>query len=187
MTSTSKVNVGECINTNRSVKGSDLLAWIAVDRSAKTQDQATISRNLYHKYVVDRDGNPKNKIQNDTYYYVNYNNRKNPSVYLAYIVRDKSRSPRTIPEALASVNMVDSKESYKGSIIQEWAYYHNGSPEREFYMEGNEIITKYFECVHPLRHNVFYFVNKTSKGIKVFRDIAKSPRADEESGVSHEC
>ena len=176
MTTYTKLTVGEKINTNQSVLGSDLLEWIELDSNSKTMEQALISRKLRYKYVVDRDGNLKNKIQPSVYYYVNYNNRQNPSIYLAYIVRDKSRSPRSIPPTISALNIVDSQESYKGSLIQEWSYYHNGSSEREFYMDGNEIITKYFECSHPLRREVYYFIQRTSKGIRIFRDTTKSPR-----------
>ena len=46
-------------------------------------------------------------------------------------------------------------------------------------MEGCEIVTHYLEGNHPLRPSVFYHVSKTSKGIKIFRDLEKSPRAYE--------
>ena len=173
----STLSVGERINTNQSILGSDLLNWIKTDKDSKTPDQQNISRRLYHKYVVDRDGNLKDKIKPNIYYYVNYNNRQNANLYMAYIVRDKSRSPRQIPNNVATLDIVESDESYKGNLIQAWSYFHNGSSENEFYMEGNEIISKYFECSHPLRPNVFYFVNRTAKGIKVLRDTVKSPRA----------
>lgn len=173
------INVAEKINTNQSVLGQALIDWIKSDKASKTEREQVISSKLYHKYIVDREGNPKNKIYPDVYYYVNYNNRFNPDIYLAYIVRDKSKSPRKIPESLANLDIISSPESFKGSLIQEWAYYQNGSSENEFYMEGNEIITKYFESTHPLRLSVYYFVNKTSKGIKIFRDVEKSPRPNE--------
>ena len=174
-----KVNVGEKVNTNQSVLGQVLIDWIKADKSSKTEQEQIISSKLYHKYIVDREGNPKNKIYPDVYYYVNYNNRFNPDIYLAYIVRDKSKSPRKIPDSLATLDIISSTESFKGSLIQECAYFQNGSSENEFYMEGNEIVTKYFESTHPLRLSVYYFVNKTSKGIKIFRDVEKSPRPNE--------
>lgn len=174
-----KVNVGEKVNTNQSVLGQVLIDWIKADKSSKTEQEQIISSKLYHKYIVDREGNPKNKIYPDVYYYVNYNNRFNPDIYLAYIVRDKSKSPRKIPDSLATLDIISSTESFKGSLIQEWAYFQNGSSENEFYMEGNEIVTKYFESTHPLRLSVYYFVNKTSKDIKIFRDVEKSPRPNE--------
>lgn len=174
-----KVNIGEKVNTNQSVLGQVLIDWIKADKSSKTEQEQIISSKLYHKYIVDREGNPKNKIFPDVYYYVNYNNRFNPDIYLAYIVRDKSKSPRKIPESLATLDIASSKESYKGSLIQEWAYFQNGSSENEFYMDGNEIVTRYFESTHPLRLNVYYFVSRTSKGIKIFRDVEKSPRPNE--------
>lgn len=170
------INLSEKLNTNQSILGQTLIDWIKSDKSTKTEQEQIISSKLYHKYIVDRDGNPKNKIYPDVYYYVNYNNRFNPDIYLAYIVRDKSKSPRKIPDSLAALDIVSSGESYKGSLIQEWAYYQNGSSENEFYMDGNEIITKYLESNHPLRLTVYYFVNRTSKGIKIFRDLDKSPR-----------
>lgn len=173
------MNIGEKINTNQSVLGKDLLDWIKQSKSEKTEEQQLISSKLYHKYVVDRDGNDKHKIYPNVYYYVNYNNKFNPEVYLAYIVRDKAKSPRSIPKSLASLDIVSSNESYKGSLIQEWAYYQNGSAENQFYMEGNEIVTHYLEGKHPLRHSVYYHVSKTSKGIKIFRDLEKSPRVYE--------
>lgn len=172
------MNISEKINTNQSVLGQDLIDWIKSDKTSKTEDEQVISSKLYHKYLVDRDGNPKNKIYPDVYYYVNYNDRFNPNVFLAYIVRDKSKSPRKIPENLQSLDIVASNDSFKGSLIQEWAYFQNGSSENQFYMEGNEIITKYFENTHPLRLNVYYFVSRTSKGIKIFRDTDKSPRPE---------
>lgn len=140
-----------------------------------------ISSKLYHKYVVDRQGNPKNKIYPNVYYYVNYNDKFNPGVFLAYIVRDKAKSPRKIPESLIQLDILSSVESYKGSLIQEWAYYQNGSSENQFYMEGCEIVTHYLEGAHPLKPHVYYHVSKTSKGIKIFRDLEKSPRPYEQS------
>lgn len=173
------MSISERINTNQSVLGKDLLDWIMSDKSEKTDDERAISSKLYHKYVIDRQGNAKNKIYPNVYYYVNYNNKFNPEVYLAYIVRDKTKSPRKIPESLATLNIVTSLESYKGSLIQEWAYFQNGSSENPFYMEGNEIVTRYLEGKHPLRRHVYYHVAQTSKGIKIFRDLEKSPRQQE--------
>lgn len=170
------MTVSNKINTNQSVLGKDLVDWIMQEKSTKTLEEQTISSKLYHKYIVGRDGNPKHKIYPDVYYYVNYNNRFNSDIYLAYIVRDKTKSPRKIPDSLASLDITSSRDSHKGSLIQSWAYYQNGSSEREFYMEGCEIVTKYFENSHPLRRDVYYFVSKTSKGIKIFRDVKKSPR-----------
>lgn len=170
------INVGEKVNTNQSVLGQVLINWIKLEKSAKTEQEQIISSKLYHKYMVDREGNPKTKIYPDVYYYVNYNNRFNPKIYLAYIVRDKSKSPRKIPDGLASLDLISSKDSFKGSLIQEWAYFQNGSAENEFFIEGNEIVTKYLENAYPLRMGVYYFVSRTNKGIKVFRDVAKSPR-----------
>lgn len=179
-------NVSKKINTNQSVLGSDLIEWIKSSKSSKTEEEQVISSKLYHKYLVDREGKPKNKIYPEVYYYVNYNNRFNPEIYLAYIVRDKTKSPRKIPETLAKLNILESQDSFKGSLIEEWAYYQNGSSENEFYMEGNEIVTKYFENAYPLRSSVYYFVQNTSKGIKVFRDTRKSPRPHELAEKSQE-
>ena len=111
---------------------------------------------------------------------MNYKNNFNKSIYLAYIVRDKVKSPRKIPETLARLNIMESLDSYKGSLIQEWAYFQNGSADREFYMEGCEIVTHYLEGTHPLRPNVYYHVTKTNKGIKIFRDLDRSPRYSEQ-------
>lgn len=174
------MNIGEKINTNQSVLGKDLLEWIKMGKAEKTEEEQVISSKLYHKYVVDRDGNEKKKIFPNVYYYVNYNNKFNESVFLAYIVRDKAKSPRSIPESLANLNITTGEESYKGSLIQEWAYFQNGSSENEFYIEGCDIITHYFEGNHPLRRNVYYRVVNTSKGIKIFRDLDKSPRPEEQ-------
>ena len=174
------MNVKEKINTNQSILGQELLDWIHLDKSEKTEEERIISSKLYHKYVIDRDGNPKNKIYPNVYYYVNYNNKFNPEVYLAYIVRDKTKSPRKIPESLINLDIISSLESYKGSLIQEWAYYQNGSSENPFYMEGNEIVTHYLESKRPLKKKVYYHVAQTSKGIKVFRDLEKSPRYHEQ-------
>lgn len=175
------MNVGEKINTSQSILGQVLIDWIKSDKTNKTEEQQIISSKLYHKYVVDREGNAKNKIYPNVYYYVNYNNKFNPEVYLAYIVRDKTKSPRKIPESLASLDIVTSLESYKGSLIQEWAYFQNGSSENQYYMEGCEIVTHYLEGSHPLRPQVYYHVSRTSKGIKIFRDLEKSPRPYEQS------
>ena len=173
------MNISDKINTNQSVLGKDLLDWIGSSRAEKTEEQQIISSKLYHKYVVDREGNKKNKIYPNVFYYVNYNNKFNHEVYLAYIVRDKAKSPRKIPASLASLDIMSSSDSYKGSLIQEWAYFQNGSSENQFYMEGCEIVTHYLESNHPLRPSVFYYVSKTSKGIKIFRDLEKSPRVYE--------
>ena len=175
------MNIGEKINTNQSILGKDLLDWIKAGKDTKTEEQQIISGKLYHKYVVDREGNPKNKIYPNVYYYVNYNNKFNPEVYLAYIVRDKAKSPRKIPPTLANLNIIESLESYKGSLIQEWSYYQNGSSENPYYMEGCEIVTHYLESNHPLKSSVYYHVTRTSKGIKIFRDLEKSPREYEQS------
>lgn len=174
------MNIGEKINTNQSVLGKDLLEWISADKSTKTKEQQLISTRLYNKYVEDREGNPKNKIYPNVYYYVNYNNNFNPSVYLAYIVRDKVKSPRKIPETLAHLNVIESLDSYKGGVIREWAYYQHGDSNREFFTEGCEIITHYLEGTHPLRPDVYYYVNQTNKGVKIFRDLEKSPRQYEQ-------
>lgn len=178
------MTVSERINTNQSILGEELLDWIKSDKSTKTEQEQLISSKLYHKYVVDRDGNEKQKIYPNVYYYLNYNNKFNPEVYLAYIVRDKVKSPRKIPEGLAKLDIIESNDSYKGSLIQEWAYFQNGSSNNDFYMEGCEIVTHYLEGAHPLRSNVYYHVNRTSKGIKIFRDTDKSPRPNEVEEVS---
>ena len=177
------MNVTEKINTNQSVLGKDLLEWIHKNKEDKTEEERVISSKLYHKYVVDQHGNPKNKIYPDVFYYVNYNNRVNPDIYLAYIVRDKIKSPRNIPESISSLNIIESTESYKGSLIQEWAYFQNGSSENPFYLEGCDIVTHYLEGrgTHSLKKYVYYFVVQTSRGIKVFRDTTKSPRAISEN------
>lgn len=172
-------NVGENINTNHSVLGQDLLDWIAADKSTKTVEEQEISDKLYHKYIIDRDGNPKTKIQPHVYYYVNHNNTFNEAIWLAYIVRDKIKSPRRVPESLAKLNIIDSGQSYSGNLIREWAYYHNGDSANEYYMEGCEIVTHYLEGSHPLRTNVYYYVHQSAKGLKLFRDLDKSPRYSE--------
>lgn len=174
------MSVSEKINTNQSVLGKELLEWIK-SSEGKTEEQKVISNMLYHKYVVDREGKDKNKIYPEVFYYVNYNNKFNPEVYLAYIVRDKAKSPRKIPASLANLNIIESLDSYKGSLIQEWAYHQNSSSENPFYMEGCEIVTHYLEGAHPLKSSIYYHVNQTSKGIKIFRDLEKSPRNYEKS------
>lgn len=168
----------DSVNNNHSVLGKNLLEWIMAPSSVKTDEENEIADKLYTKYVVDRDGNTKKKIFPNVYYYINYNNQFYPDIYMAYIVRDKLKSPRKIPENLANLNIVGSRESYKGSFICEWAYYQNGSSENPFYMDGCDIVTKYLEGRHPLRREVYYFVNHTNKGIKIFRDIHKSPRVE---------
>ena len=167
------------VNSNQSLLGKDILEWIMAPKSEKTAEENEIADKLYHKYVVDRDGNDKHKIFPNVYYYVNHNNQFYPNVYLAYIVRDKLKSPRRIPEYLIDTNIVGSSESYKGSSICEWAYYQNGSSENPFYIEGCEIVTKYLESKHPLKKEVYYYITSTSRGIRIFRDIEKSPRLNE--------
>lgn len=164
------------INSNQSVLGKVLLDWIIAPNHTKTDKEIEIATKLYHKYVIDRDGKPKNKIYPNVWYYVNYNNQYNRNVYLAYIVRDKLKSPRRISDSLAELNIIGSMESYKGSTICEWAYYQNGSSENPYYMEGCEIVSKYLESEHPLKKDVYYYISSTSRGIRVFRDIDKSPR-----------
>lgn len=171
------MNIFDYVNKNHSLLGQEILDWIY--SSGKSGKEIEISDMLYNKYVVDREGNKKNKIFPDVYYYVNYNNKFYSHIYMAYIVRDKLKSPRKIPDSLASLNIVSSGESYKGSLICEWAYYQNGSSENQYYMEGCDIVTKYLEGKHPIKPNVYYFVNKTSRGIRIFRDIAKSPRLNQ--------
>lgn len=171
------MDVGKLINSNTSVLGKDLLEWIKADKSTKTEEEHIVSMKLYRKYVVDQDGQPKNKVFPEVYYYVNHNNRFNKDLYLAYIVRDKTKSPRKIPDSLKELDIFASEDSYKGSLIQEWAYFQNGNPSNTFYMEGCDIVTKYLESDCPIRRNVYYFVTKSHKGvIKVFRDTNKSPR-----------
>lgn len=167
------------LNTSHSVLGQDIIDWINSPDDTKTEEEAAITTKLYYKYIVDRNGTPKNKkkIYPDVYYFVNHNNKYNPNAWIAYIVRDQLKSPRNIPEHLADMNIVGNQESFKGSTIYEWAYYQNGSAERPFYMEGCEITTKYLECQYPLKREVYYFVVKTSRnGIQIFRDEDKSPR-----------
>ena len=56
-------NVGQKVNTNQSMLGQDIIDWIKSDKSTKTEQEQVISRKLYHKYIVDRDGNPKEICQ----------------------------------------------------------------------------------------------------------------------------
>lgn len=169
----------EYVNSNQSLLGKDIVEWIMAPESEKTKEENEITDKLYHKYLVDSDGNSKNKIFPYVYYYVNHNNRFYPNVYLAYIVRDKLKSPRHIPEHLVNTNLVGSPDSYKGSTICEWAYYQNGCAENPYYMEGCEIVTKYLESAHPLKREVYYYVTNTTRGVRVFRDIEKSPRSSQ--------
>lgn len=170
------MNTFEKVNTNISVLGKELVEWIKAPKDTKTEQEFEITNKLYHKYMIDHDGKPKNKIYPDVWYFINYNNQFNPNVYLAYIVRDKLKSPRKIPEHLAGMTIVGTNESYKGSLICEWAYYQNGSSENPYYIEGCDIATKYLESKYPLKKDVFYYVVNTSKGIRIFRDENKSPR-----------
>ena len=170
------MNTFEKVNTNISVLGKELVEWIKAPKDTKTEQEFEITNKLYHKYMIDHDGKPKNKIYPDVWYFINHNNQFNPNVYLAYIVRDKLKSPRKIPEHLAGMTIVGTNESYKGSLICEWAYYQNGSSENPYYIEGCDIATKYLESKYPLKKDVFYYVVNTSKGIRIFRDENKSPR-----------
>ena len=170
------MNILEKINTNHSILGKDILEWITAPRDTKTPEEIEISDKLYFKYIMGRDGQQKNKIYPNVFYYVNHNNQFNQNVYLAYIVRDKLKSPRKIPDHLVNLNIVGSQDSYKGSLICEWAYFQNGSSENPYYIEGCEIVTKYLESKHPLKRDVNYYITQTSRGIKIFRDLGKSPR-----------
>lgn len=170
------MNTFEKVNTNISVLGKELVEWIKAPKDTKTEQEFEITNKLYHKYMIDHDGKPKNKIYPDVWYFINHNNQFNPNVYLAYIVRDKLKSPRKIPEHLAGMTIVGTNKSYKGSLICEWAYYQNGSSENPYYIEGCDIATKYLESKYPLKKDVFYYVVNTSKGIRIFRDENKSPR-----------
>lgn len=164
------------INTNQSILGKDLLAWIMASASTKTEEENEIADKLYYKYIIDRQGNHKNKIFPDVYYYVNYNNKVNKNVYLAYIVRDKIKSPKRIPAELALINLVGSQNSYLGSVICEWAYFQNTAPDNPYYAEGHELVKRYLENKHPLQHHAYYYVAQTARGIRIFRDLEKSPR-----------
>lgn len=170
------MNILEKLNTNQSVLGKDILEWISTPQENKTAEEQEICSKLRLKYVVGRDGQKKDKIYPNVFYYVNHNNQFNPNVYLAYIVRDKLKSPRKIPDHLVNLNLVGSQESYKGSLICEWAYFQNGTSINPYYMEGCEIVTRYLESKHPLKRDVYYYINQTSKGIRIFRDTTKSPR-----------
>lgn len=174
------MSLNNFINTNQSIKGSDLIEWIQDGFTPKTAEEELVASKIYYKYFVDPQGNPKNKIYPGVYYYVNYNNNLNPDVYLAYVVRDKTKSPRKIPETLAKMTLFNDNTSHKGKLIREWAYFQNGSSENEFYIEGHEIVSKYLETDFHLRKNTYYFVVKTKKGnIKIFRDLDRSPRTSE--------
>ena len=178
------MNVFECINKNHSVLGQDIVDWI--NNPNKPDNETDIANMIYNKYMIDREGNPRNKIFSNVYYYINYNLHYYTHSYVAYIVRDKLKSPRKIPESLASLNIVNSGESYKGSLICEWAYYQNSSSDKQYYMDGCDIVTKYLEGRHPIKHNIYYFVNRTSRGIRIFRDLEKSPRLNKaESGENN--
>ena len=177
------MNILDKVNTNQSVLGKDILEWITAPRDSKSVEENEVSDKLRLKYVVGRDGQQKNKIFPNVYYYINHNNQFNPNVYLAYIVRDKLKSPRKIPDHLVELNIVGSQESYKGSLICEWAYFQNGASENPYYMEGCEIVTRYLESKHPLKREVYYYINQTSKGIRIFRDTMKSPRQYPEEGM----
>lgn len=172
-------NMESLVNTSVSLLGKDIIEWIHSDKSSKSEKEQIISSKLYHKYIVDREGKPKAKIFPNVYYYVNYNNYTNPEVYQAYIVRDKVKSPRKIPDNLIQLNIFEGNNSFKGTLISEWAYYQNGSSENPYYMEGCDIVTQYLESEHPIRKNIYYFVSKNQKGqIKIFRDLDKSPRTE---------
>lgn len=173
------LNLEEILNSNKSVLGQEIIDWINSDKSTKDEYQRGISNKLYHKYLFKKPNDTKPKIFPDVYYYVNYNNHLNPDMHIAYIVRDKAKSPRRIPDSLIALNIVDSHDSYKGSIIQEWAYYQNSSSENPYYMDGCDIVTKYLESSHPIHKGVYYYANRMENGsIKLFRDLKKSPRKE---------
>lgn len=168
------------LNTNESVKGQVILDFIDTRDTLEGLDKE-VADELYFKYIVDPDGQPKRhiKIYPDVYYYVNRNNRMQPAIYAVYIVRDQLKSPRHVSKEVAEKNLVDTNESYMGREIKEWAYFQNGSAENPFYVQGCDLVTKYFENQYPLRPSVYYFINNTSNGLKVFRDTSKSPRMRE--------
>lgn len=169
--------ISNCINTNKSVLGKDLIEWITDSSLQSSEEDKKIAGKLYHKYIVDRSGKPKNKIFSDVYYFVNYNDRVNPGLFLAYIVRDKIKSPRKVNPELVELNPIGKKESFKGSIIREWAYCQSQDEKRPFHNEGKELIEKYLNGQHPPRHQAYYFIVTTGRGIQLIRDTEKSPMA----------
>lgn len=170
----------DCINTNQSVLGSELLAWLADSSSTNSPEQESIRVLLAEKYTRKPDSDGK-KIQPDVYYYVNYNNRFNPKAYVAYIVRDKVRSPKSLPARLINTDITESDDSYLGMTIQSWAYYQARHDDAPYHDTGALIVRKYLSNDHPIRTGVYYFVSYTTKGVKLFRDTERSPRAPRRS------
>lgn len=166
----------ERINSYQSVTGQEITDWILAPKETKTSYENEVADKLYYKYMIDRNGRMKNKVFPDVFYYVNYNNKFYSNVYMAYLIRDKLKSPKRIPTEMIDVNLVGSPESYLGEVICEWAYFQNGDESNPFYKEGHELVTKYFENKHPLKYKAYYYITETSRGLRIFRDLEKSPR-----------
>lgn len=180
------VDLSGIINTNESALGSVIMDWVSScgsreARATLSEDILEVSRAIYYKYMVDSQGKPKSKIYPDVFYRIRV---KHPAPTedtpepraVIYIVRDKSKSPRGIPAHMAELDLCSSDQSFKGSLIAEWAYFQNGSAANPFYMDGCDIISKYLETEHPLRQNVYYHLERTKHGVNVFRDLHMSPR-----------
>ena len=65
------MNILDKVNTNQSVLGKDILEWITAPRDSKSVEENEVSDKLRLKYVVGRDGQQKNKIFPNVYYYIN--------------------------------------------------------------------------------------------------------------------
>lgn len=171
------------VNTNKSVLGQDILDWISSPKSSKTEEEQKLSSKLYHKYVSDKTSHIKGGIQPDAYYFVNHNHPFNSEICMAYVVRDREKSPKPIPRELQELNIINTGVSFRGSLIQEWAYYQKSAENSPYREDGESIIKNYFDKLYPIKPKVYYFLYKSDDSIRVIRDIKRSPRCVTVNGV----
>lgn len=158
------------VNGNTSVTGEEILEW--VDSPDLEDIDLLVARKIKHRYIEDRYGHKLNRIHPQTSYFVRYNDHSDS----AYIIRDKLVSPKQIPGWMRDLDLTSEEQSYKGGIISEWAYYHNAQADSPFQENAHDIVINYLETDRSLKDHVFYFLSVTPKGVKVFRDLEKSPR-----------
>lgn len=170
------IDIKKLLGAEISILGKELTDWINQDKNTKDAEELYISNKLYHKYLSQTGDGGKPNVFPDAFYFVKKDDKLDPENPLIYLVRDRVKSPRSIPEKLVNLKIVDVHKSFKGSLIQDWAYYQNSNSNNPFYMEGCDIVTKYLSSNHPIHNDVYYYVNKVNGYTKLFRDLKKSPR-----------
>ena len=164
------------VNTNKSVLGQDILDWISSPKSDKTEEEQKLSSKLYHKYVSNKTQSIKGGIHPDAYYFINHNHPFNSEICMAYVVRDRNKSPKPIPQELKELNIINTGTSFRGSLIQEWAFYQKSDENSPYKEDGENIIKNYFDKLYPIKPKAYYFLYKNDDSIRVVRDIKRSPR-----------